>query len=113
MKPWTRDNTKDWISQLENRIEDIDYYLSQTINWCESKEIYENEKVFGLCLITVLWVCYMRNEEITQKEIFEILSIESWEDVEEESIVKLGPIFENRDLEEILEAVSEKFNQNL
>lgn len=35
MKPWTREDTHKWVIQLENRLEDIGYYLKRTLEWCE------------------------------------------------------------------------------
>ena len=103
---WSRQSTKDWISSIEDRIEDIDYYLKRTVDWCEQNSVYDNDRVFGLALITVLWVCYMRDEEITQTEVFEILGVNIPEDVVLSDRLFLGPTFEGLELEEILEQVS-------
>lgn len=103
---WSRESTKNWISSVQNRIEDIDFYLKRTVEWCESNNVYEDERVFGLALITVLWVCYMRDEEITQNEIFEILGVDIPEDIVLNDRIFLGPLFEGMELEDILEHVS-------
>lgn len=103
---WSRQSTKDWISSIEDRIEDIDYYLKRTVDWCEQNSVYDNDRVFGLALITVLWVCYMRDEEITQTEVFEILGVNIPEDVVLSDRLFLGPTFEGLELEEILEQVA-------
>ena len=107
MKPWTRENTQDWISQLENRLEDIDYYLNRTVEWCEKQGIWEDEKVMSLAILTCLWVTNMRSEEITRKELYEILGIEGWEDADD-CIYYIGDQLSKLDYEEMLVLVSGK-----
>jgi hypothetical protein len=103
---WSREKTKDWISSIRHRVEDIDHYLGKTVEWCEAQGIYDDDRVFGLALITVLWVCHMRDEEITQEEIFEILGVKVPEDVVLNDRIFLGPLFEGLELEEILQEVA-------
>ena len=78
-KYWSRDDTKTWIAHVENRIEDMDYYLNQTIKFCEENNIINNQTVFTLSFLTVLWVSYMREEPISRREIFEILCVKDWD----------------------------------
>lgn len=111
MKPWTRDDTHHWIEQLENRIEDIDYYLNRTVEWCENNGIWSNENVFTLSFVTVLWVCHMRNEEVSRKEVYEMLGIEGWED-SEDLVMELGNLLNNLDFEPMLELVAEKIQNS-
>jgi hypothetical protein len=107
MKNWNIYDTKLWIHTLENRIEDIDYYLKQTVEFCESKDIINNQTVFTLNFLTILWVSYMREEPISRREIFEILCIEDWEDLPD-GPVDLGPTLETFDLQELLNVVSKQ-----
>lgn len=106
-KPWSRWDTKLWINQLENRIEDIDYYLNQTVEYCEANNIINNESVFTLSFLTVLWVSYMREEPISRREIFEILNIQNWEDLPD-SPVELGKKLADFDLQDLLNLVSKQ-----
>jgi hypothetical protein len=108
MKPWTRDDTKEWIVQLENRIEDIDYYLNQTLKWCEDNEIYSDKIVFICSVMTVIWVSTCRNEPVGKKEVFEILGIENWQSVEDD-ILKFNPTFESMELEDLLHLIVRSF----
>ncbi len=108
MKPWTRDDTKYWISQLENRIEDIDYYLNQTLKWCEDNEIYSDKLVFICSVMTVVWVSHCRNEPIGKQELFEILGIENWQSVDND-LLSFSPIFESMELEDLLHLVVRSF----
>lgn len=105
MKPWTRDQTKDWIIQLENRIDDIVYYLNQTTEWCEKNNIIEVRRILVCCIITCLWVVSMRNETISYTELLDILGLDGLEDFEDK-IYDLGTALEGKDLEEILQIVS-------
>ena len=104
MKPWTREDTRHWISQLELRIEDIGYYLTQTIQWCEDREVYDDRLVFACVMMTALWVSCQRNEPISKRELFEVLGINDWYDAPEEE-VELGSKYKQMDLEEILEEI--------
>lgn len=105
MTYWSREDTKLWIAQLENRIEDIDYYLQRTVEWCEQNGIWENERVFGLTFVTVLWVCHMRDEDVTRQEIFEILGVEDFQNAEDR-IMELGNVLGKLDWEEMLQKVA-------
>lgn len=104
MKPWSREDTQYWIAQLENRIEDIDYYLNRTVAWCEDNGIWSNEKVFMLSFVTVLWVCHMRDENVSRHEIYEMLGIEDFQDTEDK-VIELGSKLSNLDWEEMLQKV--------
>lgn len=107
MKPWNREDTQYWISQLENRIEDIDYYLQRTLEWCENNGVWDNENVFTLTFVTVLWVCHMRNEDVSRQEIYEMLGIENLEDAEDQ-VMELGSVLSNLDFQDMLETVRDK-----
>ena len=111
MKPWTREDTQYWIAQLENRIEDIDYYLNRTVEWCENNGIWHNESVFSLSFVTVLWVCYMRNEDISRREIYEYLGLEDWEEAEDH-VMELGSMLSGMDFEPMLEMVANRIQNS-
>jgi hypothetical protein len=106
--PWTRAQTQDWISQLENRLEDIDYYLNQTVEWCETNNIYDDQIVFTCALMTVVWVSHMRGEPLSKREALEIVGIIDAESVEDQEY-RLDAEFSDYDHEELLEAVVSRF----
>jgi hypothetical protein len=109
MKPWTREDTRLWIAQLEHRLEDIDYYINYTKHWLEEKEL-DNPFIIATCLIvTSLWVAHMRNEPISQREIYEIMGIQDWYDAED-LVVGLNTQYEGLDLEEILSIAVDNFS---
>ena len=105
---WSREDTHHWISQLENRIEDIDYYLKQTVEWCELHGIYEDKRVFVCAMMTVVWVSHMRNEPISRREAFELLGIDDWYLVPDEEF-ELSSKYKNYDLEDLLYSVTISF----
>jgi hypothetical protein len=107
MKPWTRDDTKFWVSQLENRIEDIEYYLGETIIWCENNDIYSDTTIFACMLMTVLWVSSQRGESLSKREAMEILGVVGWEEIEDEEFI-LGSDHMCLDLDDLLEQVCQK-----
>lgn len=104
-KYWSREDTQYWIAQLENRVEDIDYYLNRTVEWCENNGVWDDEKVFALAFVTVLWVANMRNEEVSRREIYELLGVEDFEDAED-LVMNLGNRLGQLDWEEMLELVN-------
>lgn len=111
MKPWTREDTQYWIAQLENRVEDIDYYLNRTLEWCGNNGVWDQEKIFSLTFVTVLWVSNMRDENISRKEIYEMLGIKDWDTVED-CVVELGNKLGHLDFEEMLTLVANTLDEN-
>jgi len=104
-KYWSRNDTKEWISQVETRIEDMDYYLKRTVEWCEINGIYDDRKVFICNFLTCIWVSHMRNETISYKELLELLGLGELEGIEDK-IYDLGPKFKDLDHEEMLSLLS-------
>lgn len=107
MNYWSREDTKHWVAQLENRIEDIEYYLGETIAWCEDNDIYRDDAVFACMLMTVLWVSTQRGEPLSKREAMELLGVEGWEQIEDEEFV-LGPQYEDVELADLLDQVCQK-----
>lgn len=105
MTPWTRQDTQYWIAQLENRVEDIDYYLMQTVEWCEERGIYNDQAVFACSMMTVIWVADMRGEELSKKEVLEIIGVKDWYNANDD-LYELNDQYSGMDLEEILEIVA-------
>jgi len=108
MTYWSRDDTKHWIAQLENRVEDIDYYLKQTVEWCEQHEIYSDEQVFVCAMMTVVWVSHMRGEPLSNREAFELLGIKDWDKIPDDEF-QLGAKYKDYDLEDLLYSVARSF----
>ena len=108
MKPWLRTDTQDWIKNLENRLEDIDYYLKRTVEWCEIQGVYNNKIVLMACLVTCIWVSSMRNEEISFQEIIELVGLKGMEPMDIDKIYTVSKEFQNLDHKEILEIFIEK-----
>ncbi len=104
MKIWTREDTKEWIHQVENRIEDIDYYLKRTLEWCEEREIYDERSVLLLNFITIIWVCWMRGEPISYVELMDIMGLPNMV-IEDDKLYSLGDKFSDLDHEEMLTIV--------
>ena len=104
-KYWNRNSTKEWITQLENRLEDLDYYLNRTIEWAENHDIVEQEKIFSLGFVTVLWVCHMRSEDVSRQEVYELLGVEDWQEAED-CVMELGDQLSDMDYEDMLNLVS-------
>lgn len=110
MKYWSREDTRDWISQLENRLEDIDYYLDQTVKWCESQFIHDDRQVFVCSFLTCIWVCHMRNESISYIELLEILGIDNINVTHDDRIYEIGDEFKDIDYEELLRLAAKRLD---
>jgi len=109
-KYWNRDSTKEWIAQLENRLEDLDYYLNRTVEWAENNGLTDQESIFSLGFVTVLWVCYMRSEEVSRQEIYELLGIEDWQEAEDH-VMELGDQLSDLDYEDMLNLVAKTLSK--
>lgn len=108
MKYWSRDDTKSWIAQLEHRIEDIEYYLKKTVQWCEQNEVYDDRLIFVCLIMTASWVSYMRQEPLSKQEIFEILGVDGWENIED-AIFEFNGDYDFMEHEELLEMIVSSF----
>ena len=92
MNYWSRQDTKEWIAQLEDRLEDISHYLDKTLEWCDAHHI-EDEKLIFLCsFLTCIWVSQLRDEPISYTELMEMLGI-SEVDTDEEKLYELDAEF--------------------
>lgn len=100
---WTRNDTKDWLFQINHRLYDFDFYLKETIEWCEEHCISNDAAVFGCCVMTLVWVSYMRNEKLSKNEIYEILGFE--DHIWDESEMSLSNDLQNLDHKELLSKV--------
>lgn len=107
MNYWSRNDTKEWIAQLENRIEDISYYLDQTFSWCEENEIEDDRIIFMCSFLTCIWVSQLRGEDISFTELMEILEIQEWE-CDEDKFYELDEKWLDLDHSELLTKVVEK-----
>lgn len=110
MKYWSRDDTKEWIAQLEHRIDDIDYYLTRTTEWCDEYGVDDGKVVFMCSFITCVWVSYMRGEPITFVELMEMLGVDDWE-AKEEKIYELDDCWGELDHYELLEKIVETYSR--
>lgn len=106
MNYWSRENTKAWIAQLEDRLEDIAEYLEKTEEWCFENGIDDERVIFMCMFLTCIWVSQLRDEEITYVELMEMLGIDNIE-VDEEKFYELDDQYAGLTHRELLiEAVS-------
>ena len=102
MTPWTRQDTQYWITTLETRIDDIEFYLNRTTEWCNDREIYKPFAVMACMIITVLWVSHMRKELVSKREIFELVGVSDWYNAPEEEYF-LSDEYGDMDIDELLD----------
>jgi hypothetical protein len=108
-KPWLRHDTQEWVTQLENRLEDIDYYLNRTVAWCEDRGITDDRTLMSCAFITCIWVSHMREEPITYSELLEFIGLAHLE-VGDDKIYDLGSTLSRLDHEEVLQLVAGNFD---
>jgi hypothetical protein len=101
---WTREQTREWIAHLENRLEDIDYYLQQTLDWCEERGVYNDQAVFACTVMTVIWVSHMRQEPLSKREVLELVGVSDYYNAEEIEY-NLSEEYYGFELEDLLEIV--------
>ena len=106
---WTREQTQEWVIQVENRIQDIDYYLKRTVEWCENNGVWSDPKVIACSVVTVIWVSHMRGEPVSRHEIFEILGFDNWQDTED-ACYEMNNKMLDMELEELLEQAVASFD---
>lgn len=114
MKYWSRKDTKEWINQLEHRIDDIDYYLGRTLTWCDEYGV-DNERIVFMCsFLTCIWVSQVRGETISFTELMEMLGISEWETTNgtEEKIYELDECYADLDHDELLEMAVSKLSRD-
>ena len=112
MSYWSREDTKEWIIQLEHRIQDIDYYLNKAGEWCDEYGIDNNNLIFMCSFLTCVWVSNMRGEHITFNELMEILGVDEWTHDDEEKIYQLDDHWGSLDFHEFLEKVVETYTED-
>ena len=78
---WTTDDTKMWVHEMHLKLEAVDYWLNETVQWCETNEVYSDKLVFILSFLTILWVGYQLGEPISKQHAFELMGIPDWEKV--------------------------------
>lgn len=105
---WDRQSTRNWIAQLEHRLEDIEYYLRRTIEWCDRNDVYSEQTIFACTVMTAVWVSHMRGEPISKHELFEILGVKDWDQVDD-AVYEFNSEFESLEHEELLEMVARTF----
>jgi len=108
MNPWTRDKTRDWINKVESRLDDFDYYIKRSTEWCENNGVFDTQKILMCNLITCIWVASMRNEQITFQELVELMGLSSTDDIQADKVYEVCEIFQNLDHEEILQILVTK-----
>lgn len=109
MKYWSREDTKAWVAQLEDRIEDISHYIDLTLDWCEEQYIDDDKVIFMCCFLTAIWVSQLRGEPISYIELMEMLGIKDIPDGEDK-IYELDSQFEDLTHKELLKIAVKQFD---
>jgi|694.fasta_scaffold32766_12 hypothetical protein len=100
---WTRNDTKNWLFQIEHRLNDFDHFLELTKDWCEQNCITNDAAVFMCLCMTLVWVSHHRNEKLTKNEIYEILGFD--DHVYDTDLFELSKDLEDLGLEELLSKI--------
>jgi hypothetical protein len=109
MNYWSREDTKAWVAQLEDRIEDISHYIDLTLDWCEERYIDDDKVIFMCCFLTAIWVSQLRGEPITYLELMEMLGIKDIPE-SEDKFYELDSQFEDLTHKELLAEAVKQFD---
>ena len=109
MKYWSREDTKAWVAQLEDRIEDISHYIDRTLEWCEEHYIDDDKVIFMCCFLTAIWVSQLRGEPISYIELMEMLGIKDIPD-SDDKFYELDQRFEDLTHKELLATAVKHFD---
>ena len=119
IKPWLRQDTQEWISLIECRLEDFEYYKREAVEWCKTKNITDSDLI-TLCMITAcIWVSNMRSEEISFGEIYDVIGSSDFYSANTHNVelinfndaVSFKPGIADVELEDLLEeVVNDKLN---
>jgi len=110
MNYWSREDTKAWVAQLEDRIEDIAHYIDRTLDWCEENYIDDDRVIFMCCFLTAIWVSQLRCEKISYIELMEMLGIKDIPNADEEKFYELDEQYENLTHKELLASAVRHFD---
>ena len=100
-KPWLRNDTQEWIAQMENRVADMQYYLEEASLWLSVQGFCRPEIMIACFTMTCVWVAHLRGEQITSHEIMELIGA-STEDISMKNYVfELAPNYQEWQIEEI------------
>lgn len=103
---WTREDTKLWIHEQYLKMEDVQYYLNATVQWLEHHNIASKKIVFVCSFMTIIWVNHLRGSVSSKREIFELLEVPDWEEIQDKLYVLPSAYVEmNLEHEELLELV--------
>lgn len=100
-KPWSRNDTQEWIAQMENRVADMQYYLEEALLWLTTYGYHHPHITIACLTMTCVWVANMRNETITSHEIMEIIGAPTDNLELSNDIFELSPQYQGWDIEEI------------
>ena len=109
MKYWSREDTKAWVAQLEDRIEDISHYIDRTLEWCQEHYIDDDKVIFMCCFLTAIWVSQLRGEPISYIELMEMLGIKDIPD-SDDKFYELDQRFEDLTHKELLATAVKHFD---
>jgi hypothetical protein len=101
MNYWSREDTKAYVAQLEDRIEDIAHYVDRASEWCEENYIDDDRVVFMCMFLTAIWVSQLRGEPISYVELMEMLGVKDIP-ADEEKFYELDDMYADLTHKELL-----------
>ncbi len=65
------------------KLEAFNSYMQDMVEWAEQNEITSEKTMMVLSIMTVLWTAYQLGEPITRQQMFELIGVDGWEEVED------------------------------
>jgi hypothetical protein len=73
--PWLREDTQEWISLVESRLDDMNYYKTEAQKWCYENDITDTELITRCIISTCIWVSQMRQEHLSFGELYDLIGV--------------------------------------
>ena len=102
---WNIEDTRLWIHEISLQLEAFDFWLNEMVEWSEKNDIENEQTLFILSMLTILWVGYQLATPISRQLALELLEVPNWEKTEDKQLY-LPPKYGELELEVLLELAS-------
>ena len=100
-------DTKRYLDQIGSRVRAYHNAMNRAKDFVLSQEIMNHEIVLNCIVISLLWLAAVRNEELSEEELFMFLNLET--DLASTKIIQIDDDMKDWSLEEVLSYVVDKF----
>ena len=95
--------TKRYLEQIGARVKSYHNAMTRAKEYVLENAIYDQSVIMNCIIMSLLWVAAVRNEELSEDELFTFLNLEP--DLAEDKTLKLADPMRDWSLEEVLDYV--------